>query len=104
MTKYIIAISTCKNEDAERISRLLVDSRKCACVNIIKGIRSIYHWKGNVEDEEECILLMKTEADMEDELSELLFRIHSYETPEFITIPIRTGSLSYLEWLSSNLA
>ena len=104
MTNYIIAISTCNPEDAAHISKNLIESRKCACVNIIKGIRSIYHWKDNIEDEEESLLLMKTEADRESELKDALFKVHPYETPEFITIPILSGASAYLEWISSNIA
>ncbi len=103
MSKYIIALSTCKTEDAVRISRALVESKKCACVNIIKGIRSIYHWKGVIEDGEESILLMKTEEGFEEELRNILVSIHPYETPEFITIAIRSGATSYLDWISANV-
>ena len=103
MSKYIIALSTCRTEDAEKLSRNLVESKKCACVNIIKGIRSLYHWKGTIEDEEESILLMKTEEGLEEELRNILVDIHPYETPEFITIEIRSGASSFLEWISSNV-
>lgn len=103
MIEYILAMSTCRAQDAEEISLELVKSRTCVCVNIIKAVHSIYHWMGKIEQEEECLLLIKTEASKEEDLMEALLRVHPYVTPEFITIPIRSGSLGYLEWISSNL-
>lgn len=103
MTDYILAISTCKRENAEEISKSLLEDRYCACVNIINGVKSIYHWKNRIEMEEESILLFKTEASMEEHLKEALLRIHPYETPEFISISIESGSADYLKWISSSL-
>ncbi len=104
MSDYILAITTCLEKDAVRIAKALVEARKCACVNIIRGVRSIYHWKGEIEDEEEAILLMKTEAKMETELQDALLEKHPYETPEFITIGIKSGLSKYLEWISSSIS
>ena len=103
MTDYILAISTCKRENAEEISRVLIEGRLCACVNILNSVKSIYHWKNEIEVEEESLLLMKTEAGLEQPLKEALLRIHPYETAEFITVPISSGSKDYLNWISSSL-
>ena len=104
MSKYILAISTCKSEDAEHIAKRLVEARICACVNIIETVRSIYHWKGQIEDEKESLILIKTEVHLEAALKETLLDIHPYETPEFITIEVRSGSEAYLDWISSSIA
>ena len=102
MTEYIVALSTCPEKEAEVIGRKLVESRKCACVNIIRGITSIYHWKGNIESETEDILLMKSISGMEQKLFDELRKHHPYEVPEFIILPIKWGSKDYLDWITES--
>jgi len=102
MTDYIVALSTCPEKEADSIARAIVESRKCACVNIIRAVTSIYHWKGQIESETESILLMKTKAGMEQELLDVLRKHHSYEVPEFIILPIKWGSKDYLDWITKS--
>ncbi|MDF1539145.1 MAG: divalent-cation tolerance protein CutA [Candidatus Thorarchaeota archaeon] len=102
MTDYIVALSTCLEKEADAIATTLVESRKCACVNIIRGVTSIYRWKGKTESETESILLMKSVSGKEQELLEELCKLHSYEVPEFIILPIRWGSKDYLQWITES--
>lgn len=104
MTDYILAMSTCPKQNALDISKLLLESGKCACVNIVPEVTSIYRWKGNVEVEEECILVIKSEAELENGLKTLLLKIHPYETPEFIVLKIESGSQQYLDWISASVS
>ncbi len=103
LMKYILAITTTPADDANSIATALVESQLCACVNIIKGIESIYHWKGKIEKSVESILLMKTEERLKDELQSKLIELHPYDTPEFVTFTIDSGESSYLEWISSSI-
>ena len=102
MPEYLLVISTTPPDDADRIARILVESKKCACVNIVRNISSIYHWKGEVHEETECILFMKTEDHHKEALFELLKQSHPYEVPEFVVVPISWGSKDYLEWISTS--
>ena len=102
MEEYILALSTCKGQDAERIAQTLVEKKLCACVNVIPGMLSIYHWKGEIEREEEALLLMKTVEARKEDLFSALKEIHLYEVPEFIILPIRGGSVDYLDWIARN--
>ena len=100
MNNYIVVLTTTPEKDAEKIASELVESRSCACVNIISGVTSIYHWQGKLEKERESILLMKTENGKEGQIEEVLKGIHPYELPELIVLPIKWGKREYLEWIS----
>jgi periplasmic divalent cation tolerance protein len=104
MTDKIIVLTTCAGEeDSHRLARSLVDTRLAACVNIVPRARSIYRWKGAVEEAEEWLLLIKSSRELYPELERRLAQAHSYETPEVIAIPIVDGSMPYLQWLAHNL-
>jgi periplasmic divalent cation tolerance protein len=104
MADYILALSTCPKENAHDISKALVESGKCACVNVIPGVTSVFRWKGSIEINEECILVIKSEEGLEDDLRSLLLKMHPYETPEFIVLKIESGSQPYLEWISASIS
>ena len=88
-------------EEAENISRKLVDSGAAACCNIIPSISSIYIWEGKINRENEVLLIIKTSADSVDEVTQQIKEIHSYELPEIISIPVTGGSDDYIKWVKS---
>lgn len=90
-------------EDAGKIAAALVEERLAACVQIVEPITSVYRWQGNVEEEKEVLLLIKSTRDLVPRIAELLERIHPYEVPELIATPIVEGSSAYLNWLEENL-
>ena len=100
MTDKILALSTAANvEEARRIARGLVDAGLAACVNVVPGITSVYRWKGNVEESAEVLLIIKTRQDLSAAVSAGLRELHSYELPEFITLPLTGGLPQYLQWI-----
>lgn len=100
MTEYIMVLITASKEDeAARIARDIVSSRLAACVNIVKGIRSIYRWQGKIEDEGEVLMVVKTRRDLFGELKKRVKELHSYSVPEIVALPIVEGSEEYLKWL-----
>jgi periplasmic divalent cation tolerance protein len=104
MTDKIVVLSTCANEDeAERLGRLLLERRLAACVSVLPGTRSFYHWKGAIESAVECLLLVKTSRALFDAVSAALRQAHSYELPEVLAIPVADGSDDYLEWMGKHL-
>ncbi|MBI5282156.1 MAG: divalent-cation tolerance protein CutA [Candidatus Solibacter usitatus] len=104
MTDKIVVISTCASfEEATRIARHLVDSRVAACVTITPGVRSIYRWKGAVEDSEEFALTIKSRRDLFESLCAELRKVHSYEVPEILALAVVDGAPSYLDWLDREL-
>jgi periplasmic divalent cation tolerance protein len=105
MTDNIVVLSACGSaEEAANVARALVERRLAACVNIVSGIRSIYRWKGVVEEAAEWLLVIKSRRPLFGPLVEELRKVHSYETPEVIALPIVVGAASYLEWLVAETA
>ena len=104
MTDKIVVLSTCETEDeARKIARHLVERRVAACVNIVPGARSIYWWQGKVEEAGEFLLVIKSGRDLFPRLRSELARMHSYQVPECIALPVLDGSPSYLEWMEREL-
>jgi len=105
MTDKIVILSTCETEqEAERIARHLIDKRLAACVNISPKIRSIYRWKGAVEDAAEFLLLIKSRRDLLPRIRAEIAAIHTYEVPELLALPVVDGADAYLAWLDQELA
>jgi len=97
--EIVVFITTSNPEEASKIARALVEERISACVNIIKGIRSIYRWQKEVQDEEEALLIVKTRGELFERLEKRVRELHSYTVPEVIAISISEGSAPYLKWL-----
>ncbi len=100
MTEFIMVFITApKEEEAQRIARDIISSRLAGCVNIIKDMRSIYRWRGKIEDESEVLMIVKTRLDLFEELKKRVKDLHSYSVPEIIALPVIEGSEEYLAWL-----
>ena len=104
MTDKIVVLSTCSSvEEAEKIARSLVEKRLAGCVSILPGARSIYRWGGKIEEESECLLLIKSRRDLVGALRAGIEKIHSYQVPEVLALGIVDGAPAYLEWLEREL-
>jgi periplasmic divalent cation tolerance protein len=102
--KYLVLVTCGSAGEAKRIARAVVDARLAACVNILPGtVTSIYPWKGKVETAREKLLLIKTSRKRLAKLQAAVERLHSYDVPEFIALPITAGSHEYLAWLEGVL-
>lgn len=96
---YRIVLTTCPNsQEADQLASALVESHLAACVQIT-GITSYYEWKNKVNKDEERLLLIKTQAQRCDAIEAFITQHQSYDVPEIITIPIRSGSEAYLSWI-----
>lgn len=104
MTEYIqIFTTTEKKEEAERIASEVVGKRLAACAQVIGPIKSTYWWKEKIEKAEEWLCLMKSRNDLYDELEKAISRVHPYEVPEILAVPVVAGIKSYLEWMDSEV-
>lgn len=104
MTDKIVVLCTCGSaEEAEKLARHLVETRLAACVNLVSGLRSIYRWKGAVENASECLLLIKSSRAAFDRLCAEIEKIHAYEVPEILALTVVDGSKNYLNWLDAEL-
>ena len=101
---HYLTITTCPDkESAESLAYILVENGLAACVNIIPGVTSVYEWQGEINKGQECILLIKTRADIYEDLESTIRSEHPYELPEIIAVPIEQGLSTYLSWLDSVL-
>jgi periplasmic divalent cation tolerance protein len=103
---HVVVLVTCgSRREAARIARRVVERRLAACVNVVETpVHSVYRWKGNVERAREFLLLMKTSRRRLSALRAEVERLHSYDVPEFIALPIVSGSPAYLRWLADSVA
>jgi periplasmic divalent cation tolerance protein len=105
MTDKIAVMVTCGSpNEARRIARALVRGRLAACGNILEGpVRSVYRWKGKVETAKEYLLLVKTTRSRFAAVRDTVKRLHRYELPEIIALPVAMGSAEYLRWISESV-
>ena len=105
MVDAVIVLCTFANrEDALRIGSAVVEARLAACVNILPGVRSIYRWKGEVEQADETLALVKTTQQSFSALRDRIKELHPYETPEIIAVPIVEGLTDYLAWVREQVS
>jgi periplasmic divalent cation tolerance protein len=98
-TYVVLFITTADDEEAQLISRVLLEQRKAACVNIVPRVSSLFWWQGKILQAEESLLVVKTRVKLLDEIVKLVKEIHSNDVPEIIALPIVGGSQDYLEWV-----
>ena len=104
MTDKIVVLTTCDSEQhAEKLARHLVEERVAACVNLLPKARSIYRWNEKIEDSTEWMLIIKSRRDLFAALRAEIQKLHTYETPELIALPVVDGSESYLAWFDAQL-
>ena len=105
MTDKLVVLVTCSSmAEAQRIARGVVEGRLAACVNILPGVvHSIYRWKGKVESARERLLVIKTSRKRLAKLRAAVERLHSYDVPEFVALPIAAASPAYLAWIEECL-
>ncbi len=98
--EYIVVFVTAPDEEvAATIARSIVEERLAGCVNIIKGVRSIYSWEGRIEDDPEVLMIVKTKEALFESLKKRISDLHPYSVPEIISFKIDAGSEEYLNWL-----
>ncbi|OFV85166.1 MAG: hypothetical protein A3D93_02340 [Acidobacteria bacterium RIFCSPHIGHO2_12_FULL_67_30] len=104
MTDKVVVFVTCGSaSEAGRIARALVEERLAACVSISSSIRSVYRWGGKLCDDREVLLVIKTSRDLFDRVRRAVERMHSYQVPEVICLPVIDGAPNYLNWLAGEL-
>ena len=94
-----LVLTTAPEKEAERIARALVGERLCACAQVLPPMRSVYWWKGKVEDAEERLILLKTDEVHLARLEARLTELHPYEVPEFVAMEVEHASAAYSSWL-----
>ena len=92
----IIYITAGSKEEADKLSRGLVEEKLAFCVNAVPGIQSTYQWEGKIHVDDEILLIVKTRQDRYEALEQWVKQNHSYDVPEIISLPIQKGLPEYL--------
>ena len=105
MTNKIVVLVTCGSmKEARRLAKAIVGARLAACVSVATApVESVYRWKGRVERAREYLMLIKTTRKRFAVLRREVERLHSYDVPEIIALPISAGSPGYLNWLNDSV-
>jgi periplasmic divalent cation tolerance protein len=100
-----VTLVTAPDEDvARRIARALVEEGLAACVNLVPGVRSVYRWRGAVQEDVEVLLVVKSRADRAEALGARVRALHPYDLPEVLALPTAGGSAAYLDWVRGEAA
>lgn len=99
MNPVIVLTTVGADFNVRPMARDLIQRRLAACVNIVEPVQSIYRWEGQITEEREQLLVIKTTSGRVDELREALFAQHPYDVPEFVVVPISSLSDGYRDWL-----
>lgn len=104
MTDKRLVLSTASSrEEAQKIARAVVEAQLAACVQIVGPVHSVYRWKDAVEESDEFLLVMKSTATALARLRNEITRLHSYEVPECVEIPIESGLPAFMEWIGESV-
>ena len=100
----VLFITTANADEAQQISRVLLERRKIACANIVPRVDSHFWWEGSLDSGEESLLIAKTKSSLLPEVIELVKEMHSYDLPEIIALPVIGGNQDYLRWIDESVA
>jgi periplasmic divalent cation tolerance protein len=104
MTEVVVVLVTAPTvESAAEMARALVEEGLAACGNVVPGVRSIYRWAGEIHDDPEAILILKTERRLVPALKERLPALHPYQVPELLALPAEEGLAPYLAWIAASV-
>jgi periplasmic divalent cation tolerance protein len=104
MTEFIqVFITVNNNEKAREIAHMLIEKRLAGCVQISGPVNSVYRWQGRIMEDQEWLLIVKSDRNHFIELENEVKRIHPYEVPEILALPVAEGNISYLNWLKGVL-
>ena len=101
--EVVIFVTVPNEAEGASIARAIISEKLAACVNMVPAVRSFYWWENQVQDDAELLLIIKSRRVALNALNTKIQELHSYDLPEFITVPIEEGSKDYLNWLQDSV-
>ncbi len=99
MGELVVLVTASSEEEARLVGRRVVEKKLAACVTVVPKVISIFEWEGNVCEEHEWLLVMKSNSHVYDALEAEVKSLHSYEVPEILAVSVVKGSIEYLAWV-----
>ncbi len=99
---FFVYVTAGDSDEAKRIAQAVVHERLAACANILRSVESVFWWEGEVRQDSETVLILKTSAERADELTSRIKALHSYECPCIVFLPIKKGFPDYLAWIADS--
>ena len=104
MSEYRLYLTTVQDKKyAKKIAEALLKYKAAACINIIDKMTSMYVWENKVCTDDECLMIIKSRADLFEKIQKIILTLHKYDLPEFIEIPVTGGYEKYLEWIDESI-
>jgi len=97
-----VVFVTAPADRAPDLARSVVEAGLAACANIVPAIRSIYRWEGEICDDAEALLVVKTQRSLFEALRDKVVELHPYDVPEVVALPLVLGHAPYLQWLEAS--
>ena len=101
--RLVVLMTAGSQEEAEEIANALVKEMLAACVNVLPGVTSVYRWEGEVQRDQEWLLIAKTTRQVLDHLVRRVQALHSYDLPEIVALPVVGGNQAYLRWVDGEV-
>lgn len=95
----VVLVTAPDRESATTLTRRLVEEGRVACGNILPGLTSVYRWQGEIHQDSEHLLILKTRAELVAELASRIAELHPYDVPEVLALPVSGGFSPYLDWV-----
>lgn len=103
--KFLFIYITCKDkQQAQSIAKQLIAEKLVACANIIEGMTAIYEWQGELIEDTESILIVKSKASLFSLIEKAVLALHTYDIPCIVAYPIVEGHLPYLDWVEKQVS
>lgn len=99
----LLYITAADREEAEKIARALLEDRLIACANLLSGMTSFYWWEGVIRQAGECVLIVKTTQELENNVMEKIKSLHSYDCPCILSMAVESGNPEFLAWIAGQV-
>jgi periplasmic divalent cation tolerance protein len=100
----VVYVTYPSEEEAKKISKILIEAKLAACANIFPAHQSIYRWEGRVEESNELAVLYKTRTALFESLKDEVLKHHSYECPCIVFWPLAHGHDAFMNWIKDSTA
>jgi len=101
MSVCLLYVTAASRDEALSLGRALVEARLAACANVLDGMRSIYRWRGELREDGEAVLILKTRTDLAEAATAKLCELHTYECPCVVRLPVEGGNPGFLAWIAA---